>query len=536
MHAKNAAASTVSPDEKLVSIKRRIRLAALLTLGPFVCALGYAAVPAAPAPPARPFSFATVEHLAALRAERPYQVVSTHLPGFLRRLNYAEYHQIRFRPADALWRGRSMFDIALYHRGFAFTRQVRIYTVSTAGVRAVRYAPSMFEFPPALARARLPVSLGFAGFAVRYPLQSPQHRNTVLAFLGASYFRVLGRNQTAGVTARGLAIDTATTGGEEIPYFTDFWLVEPAPRAQTMTIYALLDSPSLAGAYRFVLRPGAITQVTVSAVLYPRRHITKLGIAPLTSMFLYGVNSARRRFDNWRPQVHDSDGLMMHTGSGEWLWRPLQNPTRLAVNRYMDDDPRGFGLIQRERRFADYEDPVARYEQRPSVWVEPLGHWGRGGVELVEIPSSEDIDYNIDTYWVPSAPVRGGQPLAFSYVLSAYLHSGGRWPPGGKIVATRFGPVMRAGHPVAQLRRTLIDFAGGDLDGLRASQPVRAVISALGARVSDLSTQRLAENGHWRVSFTVQPTGNRPVDLRCYLELYGSALTETWTYQWTPGS
>ena len=536
-HPTAAVASNDRPREKLVTIKNRISLVAFLTLAPFACALGRAAAPARHAPPPRrSFTFATVEHLAALRAEHPYHVHSTPLPNVLRRLSYAQYHQIHFRPADALWRGHSRFEVQFYHRGFAFTRQVKIFTVSAVGVQAVRYSPSMFEFPRSLGGLRLSDQLGFAGLSVRFPLERPGHPRSVLAFLGASYFRVLGRNQTQGITARGLAVDTATTGGEEIPYFTHFWLREPMPEARTLTIYALLDSPSVAGAYRFVVRPGNITQVTVSAVLYPRHHIAKLGIAPLTSMFLYGRNSARRRFANWRPQVHDSDGLMMHTGGGEWLWRPLRNPLRLQVNRFMDENPGGFGLIQRDRRFADYEDPAARYESRPSYWVQPLGHWGRGGVELVEIPGEADIDYNIDSYWVPSAPVRAGQPLAFSYVLSAYLHSGQRWPPGGRVVATRVAPVLRAGHAVSGQRQMLIDFAGEDLHSLRASQPVRAVVSGLGVRIFDVQTERLPENGHWRVRFRVQPTGGRPVDLRCYLELYGAPLSETWTYQWTPGS
>lgn len=471
--------------------------------------------------------------MAALRAEHAYHVRSKSLPAALRNLTYEQYHRIHFKSADALWRGKSLFDVEFYHRGFAFTRRVKIYTVNASGVHQVHYQRSMFEFPRALARVNMPRDLGFAGFSVRYPLDSPHHHKAVIAFLGASYFRVLGRNQNAGVTARGLAIDTATAGGEKIPYFTDFWLVKPAAHARSIRIYALLDSASLTGAYRFVVHPGAITQVQVSAVLYPRRHVKKLGIAPLTSMFLYGVNAARRRFENWRPQVHDSDGLMMHTGSGEWLWRPLHNPLHLEVNRFMDDNPHGFGLIQRSRRFADYEDPKARYGQRPSYWIQPLGHWGRGGVELVEIPSTADIDYNVDAYWVPSAPVRAGQPLAFSYLLSAYLHSGQRWPPGGRVVSTHFGAVVRNGHTLSGQRLVLIDFAGGHLGGLRASQPVHAVVTAHGARISHVTTERIPENGHWRVRFIVHPAGSHPVDLHCYLQLYGAALTETWTDQWS---
>ncbi len=488
--------------------------------------------PQTQARPAPPFSFATVQRIAWQRALRPYRVRSTPLPAALSRLTYAQYRQIRFRPDAALWRGQSMFDVQFYHRGFAFTRQVRIYEVLPSGVHEVRYSPSMFTFGRAVPRMRLPAYIGFAGFSVHYPLNAPSRQDTVIAFLGASYFRVLGRNQVYGVTARGLAIDSASVQGEEFPYFTDFWLVPPDPHAYTMTIYALLDSPSLTGAYQFEVRPGAITQVTVTATLYPRARIAKLGIAPLTSMYLYGLNSARRRFYDWRPQVHDSDGLMMHTGAGEWLWRPLRNPLRLEVNRFMDDNPRGFGLIQRGRDFAEYEDPAARYEQRPSYWVQPLGDWGRGGVELVEIPSTDDVNYNIDAYWVPSTPVQPRRPISFSYLLSSYLHSGNRWPPGGRAVATRFGPVTRAGHAVAGMRRVLIDFAGGDLDGLQASQPLHARITAGGAVVSRVSVARLPENGRWRVAFDVKATGSQPVDLRCYLELYGSALTETWTDQW----
>lgn len=504
-----------------------------LTLLLLTCAIGPSAQAAVHgASPARPFTFATVKHLAKERAAAAYRNRSTPLPGALAKLSYAQYRQIRFKPAAALWRGHSRFEVQFYHRGFAFTRQVRIFEVLPSGVRQIHYRPSMFTFGRAVPRMRLPRYLGFAGFSVRYPLNAPAQANPVIAFLGASYFRVLGRNQVYGVTARGLAIDTATVEGEQFPYFTRFWLVRPAPQARTMTIFGLLQGASLTGAYRFVVRPGTITQVTVTATLYPRERIAKLGIAPLTSMFLYGRNSARRRFYDWRPQVHDSDGLMMHTGSGEWLWRPLQNPTRLEVNRFMDDNPRGFGLIQRGRAFAHYEDPEARYGQRPSYWIEPLGNWGRGGIELVEIPSKDEVNYNVDAYWVPRAPAVAHRPISFSYVLSSYLHSGDRWPPGGRTVATRFGPVMHGSQAVAGMRRVLIDFNGGDLDSLRASQPVRAQVTAHGATVSRISVQRLPENGEWRVIFDVKPDSGRTVNLSCYLELYGAPLTETWTYQW----
>ncbi len=489
----------------------------------------------APAPPP-PFTFATVQRFAQERAARPYRIRSTPLPRELAALNYEQYSEIQFRQAAALWHNQSMFEVQFFHRGFNFDRRVNIYEVQPSGVRALAYYPSLFTFGRDVPRVALPANLGFAGLAVHYPLNTPGFKDEVIAFLGASYFRALGRNAGYGVSARGLAIDTATTAGEEFPYFTDFWLVQPQPNQRTMTIYALLDSPSVAGAYEFDVSPGTISQVLVSGVLYARQTVDKIGIAPLTSMFLYGEGSTRGRFDDWRPEVHNSDGLMMQTGTGEWLWRPLENPDKLQVNRFMDENPKGFGLIQRDRDFADYQDPDSQYERRPSYWIQPLGNWGKGGIELVEIPSDEEIHDNIDAYWVPSAQVTPRAPFHFSYLLSAYLESGHRWPPGGEAVATRFGPVMNGATPVSGMRLVLLDFAGGDLDSLLPSQPVHADVSADGGTISHVTVQRIPENGVWRVTMEVKPSGDDPVDLRCYLDLYGEALTETWNYQWTPGT
>jgi periplasmic glucans biosynthesis protein len=517
----------------LLSFHRTQLAAAALALLLLTSAIGQ--TPRTPQRPQAPaFTFATVRRLAQERAARPYHIRSTPLPRALARLTYDQYSDIRFRPSAALWHGQSMFDVQFFHRGFNFDRRVNVYEVLPSGVRPVAYRPAMFQFGRSVPRVQLPANLGFAGLSVHFPLNTPAEKDEVLAFLGASYFRALGRNEGAGVSARGLAIDTATTAGEEYPYFTDFWLVRPQPSQQSMTLYALLDSPSLTGAYEFDVTPGTITQVQVTAELYPRQAVDKLGIAPLTSMFLYGENSARRRFDDWRPEVHDSDGLMMQTGTGEWLWRPLTNPRSLEVNRFMDDDPKGFGLIQRDRNFADYQDPESQFERRPSYWIQPLGDWGKGGVELVEIPSDEEIHENVDAYWVPSAAVKPHVPIRFSYLLSAYLNSGERWPPGGRVVATRFGTVMRGTTPVPGTRLVLIDFAGGDLDSLLPSQPVHAHVSAGGGKIGRVTVQRLPENGDWRVTMEVRPGGDQPVDLRCYLDLYGEALTETWTYQWTP--
>jgi periplasmic glucans biosynthesis protein len=486
-------------------------------------------------PEPQPFAFANVQQLAQERATHDYRPMPDALPAALANLSYDQYRDIRFRPESALWHGQSLFEVQFFHRGYHVRQRVNIFEVSSTGASPVPYNPQFFSFGPLLKPPKAATNLGFAGLRVHYPLHSPTYKDELIVFLGASYFRVLGRNQHYGASARALAIDTAAPGGEEFPAFTDFWLVRPQAADRVLTVYALLDGKSVAGAYQFQIRPGAITQVEVHCLLYPRRAIGKLGVAPLTSMFLYGEEGAARRFDDYRPQVHDSDGFMTETGHREWIWRPLANPRELRVNRFMDENPRGFGLIQRERDFNRYQDVEAQYQSRPSYWVEPLGDWGRGGVELVEIPSDEEIHDNIVAYWVPAQAASAGKPWSFSYLLSAYAQAPD-WPPGGRVVATRNGnPAMgdNKGHFAPGARRMLVDFAGGELDGLDGVQPVKADVSADNGQIEAVTVQRLV-TGVWRVAFVVTPKLKKPVDLRCYLTLYGEGLTETWVYQWTP--
>jgi len=457
------------------------------------------------------------------------------LPASLANLSYDQYRDIRFRPASALWHGQSLFEVQFFHRGSYTKQRVNIFEVDAGAVTPVAYDPRFFTFGRLLKVPKAPANLGYAGFRVHYPLQTPAYKDEVLVFLGASYFRVLGRNQHYGASARGLAIDTAEPSGEEFPIFTDFWLVRPQPSDRTLTIYALLDSKSVAGAYQFEIRPGAITEVEVHGEIYLRRVVAKLGIAPLTSMFLYGEDGSGRRFDDYRPQVHDSDGLMNQTGHGQWIWRPLANPRELRVNRFMDENPHGFGLIQRERDFRHYEDLEAQYESRPSYWVQPLGNWGKGGVELVEIPSDEEIHDNIVAYWLPAQAPALGKPMAFAYVLSAYAQAP-QWPPGGRAIATRNGnPSVgdNKGHFGPGARRILVEFSGGDLEGLDGAQPVKPQLSADNAQIDALTVQRLP-TGAWRVAFVLTPKAKKAIDLHCYLTLYGEVLTETWVDQWIP--
>ena len=491
-------------------------------------------VDAQSAPPVAPFSFQTIDKIARDRAAKPYAENSPKLPESIANIGYDQYRDIRYRPADAIWRGQSMFEVQLFHRGFNFDRRVNLFEVSDAGVRPILYSPSMFDFGKSPAFGQLPPETGFAGFRVHYPLHTPAYKDEIVAFLGASYFRALGRNQGYGLSARGLAIDTATERGEEFPSFTDFWLLRPKQGDRTLVIYAVLDSKSASGAYRFEIRPGSITQVEVQSHLYPRRTIQKIGIAPLTSMFLYGENPSGKRFDDFRPEVHDSDGLMVHNGAGEWLWRPLVNPKEILITSFSDENPLGFGLAQRDRDFRNYQDNESRFERRPSYWVAPLGKWGKGSVELVELPTKEEIHDNIVAYWVPASPAEAGKPVSYSYLINSFSNSV-VWPPGGKVIATRVGNAGVGSYDdSSRTRRVLIDFAGGDLDTLNQAQPVRAEVKANGGDVDAVTVEQLPGTGTWRVAFRLTPKGNGSMDLRCYLTLYGEALTETWSYVWSP--
>ncbi len=477
------------------------------------------------------FGFDQVAMLARLRAGRPWTDNRIQLPEPLKSLSYDRYRDLRFRPDRALWRDGGLFQVQLFHLGSAYDRPVRIHLVEGGRITPLAYDPDLFD----LSRVKpgpLPADLGFAGFRLHFPLMRPDYFDEFAAFLGASYFRLIGRNQVYGLSCRGLAIDTALASGEEFPYFTDFWLERPPPGATAMTVHALLDSPSLAAAFRFVLHPDDATQAETRLVVYPRRDVAKLGLAPLTSMFLFGPNN--RRFDDFRPEVHDSDGLLVNAGNGEWLWRPLVNGRGLRDSAQGDAGIRGFGLLQRNRDAGRYLDAESRFEARPSLWVEPIGDWGPGSVELIEIPSDQEIHDNIVAFWVRKAPVKAGEPVEVSYRLQAYLDVPER-SPGGRVRTTRIGTAKTnsAAKEVPDSARLFaVAFGGAVLERLGPGQPVEAVVSSSAGGIGQVVTAKLAD-GSWEATFQFLPDGSKPADLRCYLRLRGDALTETWAYLWT---
>ncbi|MFY0990011.1 glucan biosynthesis protein [Halomonas sp. C05BenzN] len=481
--------------------------------------------------------FAAVGERAEALAAAPYRYRPPPLPEALRKLDYDTYRQIRFRPEAALWGDEGLFSVQLFHTGFLFDSPVRLHLVEGGEASPLPFDPARFRYDDQAA-ALLEHDLegaGHAGFRLHFPLNRADHQDEFLVFLGASYFRMVGRGQGYGLSARGLAIDTATPRGEEFPAFREFWLVRPAPDATRMTVLALLDSPSLAGAYRFDIAPGRDVTVDIEARLFARRDLGKLGIAPLTSMFAHG-DTTPRAVDDHRPAVHDSDGLLVHTGRGEWIWRPLTNPRTLRVSSLRDHHPSGFGLAQRERDFARYLDLEARYERRPGQWVEPLEGWGSGGVELVEIPAENETHDNIVAYWVGDDPLHAGDSRHLRYRTRTF---GAALPEQrlARVERTRQGWGGVPGQPApppGSRRHFMVDFSGGELEGLAPDQPVEAQLDTSSGRPHHLQTRPLPDGRGWRASFRLDPEGRQPADMRLRLTLHDEILSETWNHVWYP--
>ena len=488
------------------------------------------------------FSLQNVINKAQDLAKKPFQERQALVPDFLVKLKYDEWRDIRFDPDQAVWLKEKLpFTLQFFHPGLYYVRTVNIYTVDAAAVQPVPFSADLFKYGKNDIKDRVPPNLGFAGFRIHFPINVDAYRDEVAVFLGASYFRAVAKKQSYGLSARGLAIDTGLPSGEEFPSFTDFWIVKPEAGAKKITVYALLDSASITGAYRFVITPGKETSIDVTSRLFPRKKVDKIGIAPLTSMFFYGENVSQRPIDDFRPEIHDSDGLSIATSSGEWIWRPLYNPRTLLMTSFHAPDPIGFGLIQRDLDFDHYQDLEARYETRPSIWISPVGKWGDGRVELIQIPTDKEINDNIIAFWVPDRLPEKGKPVWFSYRM-LWHYPGPSRPPAGRVTATRIAKGRNDKTKVF-----VIDFAGERLDALPADKPLTAVISV--EPRGKLIEQQLYKNsvsGGWRLVFQISfedpsslekvlPAIRRPVvELRAYLKLGDNALTETWSYAYQP--
>jgi periplasmic glucans biosynthesis protein len=481
-----------------------------------------------------PFDFEVLQFRAKTLASKPYAERPSRVPESLRKLTYDQYRDLRFNPDSSWWRrDRLPFQLQFFHPGFIYNRPVQLSEVNDGKVEPIRYSKDLFNFGANRGLGSIPGDMGFTGFRVHHPLNSAEYYDEIAVFQGASYFRALGQGMRYGLSARGLALNTAEPAGEEFPVFEEFWIERPADKAKQIVIHALMDSPSVAGAFRFVITPGPSTVMEVKTAIYRRKDVAVFGVAPLTSMFWFGETTSNSH-DDLRPEVHDSDGLLVQRGNDEWLWRPLTNPKSVRVAAMTDDHPKGFGLIQRDRNFDSYQDLEAHYHERPSIWVEPVGSWGAGDVRLVELPTPDETQDNIVAFWVPKNLPPLEEAVKFEYKLHWFVEGkGGRTPPAGYVTATRIG---RSATHEPELVRFWVDFTGSYLSKQRFVPDITPnIVVGDGAKLVNHSIEKNPYNGSWRVAFAVKPDGSgRPVELRCFLQKPPHILTETWSYLWNP--
>ncbi len=440
-------------------------------------------------------------------------------------LKAEQYRDIRFRNEQALWQSERLgVEVHLLPRGWIYETPVDIRVVEDGQARRLVADSRIFTFGPSIAAAPEAAPYAFSGFRLVGPLSRADRVDEFAVFQGASYFRAVGLGQSYGLSARGLAVNTAQPAGEEFPIFRAFWIEKPRNAGSEIAVHALLDSPTVAGAYRFTIAQGETTEMNIDAVLYPRRTLKHVGLAPLTSMYLRG-RAQRRINGDLRPAVHNSEGLSILNGRGERIWRPLTNPRTLQTSAFIDKAPRGFGLVQRDRNFSTFDDLTQHFERRPSLWVEPRGNWGDGFVELIEIPSEEEIHDNVVAYWTPAVPLEPGKPFPVSYKL----HWGADAPlpsPGARIVRTAAGPLRKENWA-----RFAIDFAGPALT--ETAELPSFDLTASAGTVHGARVEAHSGIGGVRMSFDFETGGADMSEMRLVLKRGDQTISETWLYRWT---
>jgi periplasmic glucans biosynthesis protein len=499
-----------------------------LWVGTAAFLVAFAAIADAPQVEATPSFFEILRQQAMDSAREDFaEPEGDALPEFLRELDYDAYMRIQFRHDRSLWHSEPFrYEVQFFHPGYLFQDPVRMHLLEHARAREVQFSPELFDYSQQPFPEPVPQELFFAGLRLHFPLDHPWRKQEVAVFLGSSYFRAIAAGQVFGASARGLSIDTAEPSGEEFPRFTEFWVEQPTPTADQIRLFARLESRRATGAYQFLIRPGEPTVMDVEASVFLREPIAKLGVAPLTSMFFFGENRDRY-FPDFRPEVHDSDGLLFRTDEG-WFWRPLENPPK--VHRVsVFPSPAAFGLMQRDRNPGHYQDLEARYEDRPSFWITPQHDWGPGHLELVEIPTPEEGNDNIVAYWVPDLEYQAGREFRFRYTIRAgQLRSG--LPPAAlwRVHSTRLNPGKEDGS-----MRFIVDWSS-HARPLLAREPVTAWVQASRGKTGEVVTQPNHVTGGWRTFFDLSGEGKEPIELRLRLEQDGETVSETWIYHFSP--
>lgn len=505
-------------------MQRRELLKSLLALAAFPHS-AFASEPGLQVGDSSEFSPSDVRTRAKALAEQDYQPRPL-IPESWRNLTYDQYRKIWFDSRNALWEGTDKPQrVDVFAPGLYFPQAVEINVVENGESRPLVFDKAVFDTTDKFPDVELGPSLGYSGLRLRAELKQASIFQEYAVFQGASYFRGIGKDDVYGLSARGLALNTGDPGGEEFPDFTAFWLETPLPGAKTVVLHALLDSPSCTGAYSFRIAHGETLRMDISAEIFARSELRHIGIAPLTSMFLFD-DTMRDRFSDFRPAVHDSDGLLIHNGAGEVIWRPLCNPKHLQISAFADRDPRGFGLMQRARNFSDFADLEALYHKRPALWVKPGEGWGGGAVTLVEIPADLEIYDNIVAYWRPNDPLQAGASHKMTYRLDWGADPSPKTGMPVKVLNTAMGERPEGGIICA------IDFEDGtgvpsDLDELDI------LLRSSAGSISSGLVQRNPETGGPRLAFTFQPEEAQLIEFRAQLRLGGAPLSEVWLYRWT---
>jgi glucans biosynthesis protein len=472
------------------------------------------------------FDPALVLDIARVIARRPFQAPANDLPEPFNNLNYEQYIAIRAQASAVLWSGEARgFAIEPLHRGFIFGQGLSLHIVEDGLVRRIGYDRGKFDFGRLNPAATLP-DIGFSGFRI-FAAGGNEPAREVAVFQGATFFRAIANGQSFGAMARGLTLRPAEARGEEFPVFRAFWIERPIAGSGTLVMHGLMDSESCCGAFRFTLRPGDVTIVDVEATIIPRAPLEHVGLGGMASTFLFAPHS-RRIGDDVRPAVHESLGLQMLNGRGEWIWRPLNNPETLQISVFADQSPKGFGLLQRERDHTVFQDDDQQFQRRPSLWIEPLGDWGQGAVQLLEIPSDSEVNDNILAYWRPRQPLAPGTEWAFA--LRQYWC----WEPPERpaLAIVRGSRIGRApGGP--RRRRFMVDFVGDGLADAGRIVELKPILSATPGALTNIRVWPYPERKTVRIGFDLDPGNEASVELRLLLEAAGKPASETWLYRWT---
>jgi len=486
--------------------------------------------------PPEAFSFDKLVEEARALIDKPFRAPTIPDPEITSKIDYEAWGQITYNTDHALYAtSKERFPLEFFHLGMFFKKAVRVHAVDGGKAREILYDPAYFNMPETSIAKKLSPGAGFAGFRLQEAKDGPLDwkKNDWVAFLGASYFRAIGELRQYGLSARGVALDTwVADRPEEFPDFTHIY-VGPET-ADGVVLHALLEGPHIVGAYRFLMTRGKGVVMDIDAKLFLRGDFIRFGIAPLTSMYWFSETRKPTAID-WRPEVHDSDGLAMWTGAGERLWRPLNNPPRVMASAFGDTNPKGFGLLQRDRNFDHYLDGV-NYDRRPSVWIEPKGNWGKGAVQLVEIPTDDEIHDNIVAMWVPEKPAVPGASFDLSYRLH-WLADEPFPTELARCVATRLGNGGQPGRPRPKgVRKFVVEFLGGPLEKLPFGVKPEPALWASRGSFSYVFCEAVPDGvaGHWRAWFDLTVDGADPVEMRLFLKNGDAALSENWLYQYHP--